>query len=114
MMFPKPPKTERKPKKRVKRYRAKARKGRLRGNPLEALRLACFERDGYRCVDCGMPVRFERGYPDSGDMAHVGAKRRYGDNLPNVRTKCFTCHRIIEHRYGPTGLKPCPPEDSKV
>jgi 5-methylcytosine-specific restriction endonuclease McrA len=99
-MFPKPPRTELKARKpiqrtRVRTKRAKARPGRVRGKQLVQLRKECFERDRFQCVACGSGVTWE-----SGEMAHVGAKRRYGDNLSNVRTKCFRCHRIIEHCNG--------------
>lgn len=65
---------------------------RLFGSDMTELRLQCFERDGYRCVDCGSAVIFERGYQQSGEMAHVRTKRNNGDTLENVRTKCGKCH----------------------
>ena len=115
-MFPKPPRTEPKARKPLKRKtrvvtrRTKARKGRLRGKEIETLRYACFERDEYKCVRCGRPVRFERGHADSGEMAHIKAKRRHGDSLSNVRTLCGPfangCH-AKEHNFGPSGVKPC-------
>jgi 5-methylcytosine-specific restriction endonuclease McrA len=103
----------------VKRVRAKARPNRLKGKAMEQLRRECFERDGYRCqgyqtlrfeslggielpVICNTPVTWE-----SGHMAHIGAKRRHGDSLENVRTLCAECH-IKEHSYGKSGIKPCP------
>jgi 5-methylcytosine-specific restriction endonuclease McrA len=81
---------------------------RLTGDDLEALRRACFERDHYRCVNCGVGVIFERGYWYSGHMAHVRNKRMYGDTLENVRTKCMNCHLVEEHnpKSVPRKVKP--------
>jgi hypothetical protein len=72
---------------RAIRPRSKPRPGRLKGTELEALRLECFKRDKGRCVDCDNPVTWEMFH-----MAHVGAKRRYGDSLENVVCKCHGCH----------------------
>jgi hypothetical protein len=47
---------------------------------------------------------------ESGHMAHIKAKRRNGDSLDNVRTLCAECHGL-EHAYGPSGIKPCPPKE---
>jgi 5-methylcytosine-specific restriction endonuclease McrA len=111
-------------KKPVRKVRAKARPGRLKGKAMEQLRRECFERDGYRCRGvvatytrvlgvlwpkyCDKAVTWETGH-----MAHIGAKRRHGDSLENVRTLCAECHHI-EHSYGKSGVKPCPkkPSDS--
>jgi 5-methylcytosine-specific restriction endonuclease McrA len=115
-----PPYTTLNRKKPVRKVRAKARPGRLKGKAMDQLRRECFERDGYRCqmifyvtnmgvaLTCGKPVTWETGH-----MAHIGAKRRHGDSLENVRTLCAECHHI-EHSYGKSGVKPCPkkPSDS--
>lgn len=94
------------------RPRKKARPGRLRGYALKALRLACFMRDGGRCVTCRRPMHLEPrfdGDPDAYDMAHKRNKRMHGDTLEQVEAKCHSCHMLI-HRYGPTMEKPCPPK----
>lgn len=110
------------PRKPIRKVRAKPRPGRLKGRALQELRLACFERDGYRCqgeffaltsmgrkmVRCDEGVIWESGFVSSGHMAHIQAKRRGGDALDNVRTLCGDCHRK-EHAYGPSMEKPCPP-----
>jgi 5-methylcytosine-specific restriction endonuclease McrA len=106
---PKPPRTVKKPRKPLPRSyvvtrRRKARKGRLKGEALSELRRKCFDRDRMRCVDCGDVVTWE-----SGHMAHVGGKRRHGDSLSNVRTKCGACHRR-EHLWGKSMTKPVPPK----
>ena len=115
MIYPVPklPRKEQKPRKpiqrtRVKKYRSKPRPGRLKGEDLVQLRRQCFERDNYGCTVCGVRIDW-----DTGEMAHRGAKRRYGDSLANVTTKCFQCHRI-EHQYGPTGLKPVPAKKERT
>lgn len=108
---PKPTPTEPKPKKPIRKRRARVRPGRLKGDALGELRRLCFDRDGGRCVDCGRVLRFERGYSDSMEMAHVRGKRMWGDSLSNVRAKCGPfaggCH-AKEHQYGKSGLKPVP------
>jgi 5-methylcytosine-specific restriction endonuclease McrA len=88
-----------------KRARKKPRHGRLKGKALEKLRTECFERDRYLCCECG-----KRVYWTTGHMAHIKAKRMYGDYLYNVRTLCAGCH-LIEHSYGKSGVKPCPPKE---
>lgn len=104
---PKPAKSEPKPRKpirrtRVKTRRTKARPGRLKDEEMSALRKAAFERDGGICQYCFLPCS-ETGW----DLAHVRGKRMWGDRLDNVRVKHERCHRIIEHAYGPSGIKPC-------
>ena len=95
---------------RINPYRAKPRRGRLKGSDMEALRRACFERDSYRCqhitdgVRCNKLVRWERGFLDSGHMAHIRARSLGGhDTLDNVLTKCPYCHLILEHAQGGNG-----------
>jgi hypothetical protein len=92
----------------IRSKRKKPRTGRLKGAALLQLRELCFRRDNFHCVDCGRPVVLEANRPETGEMAHVRGKRMWGDHLSNVRTKCFRCHRIIEHVYGKSGEKPCP------
>lgn len=66
---------------------------RLKGDALTALRLACFERDNYRCTDCGRPTTWGLGH-----MAHIVGRGRGGsDTLSNVTTKCAVCHLEREH-----------------
>ena len=64
----------------------------LKGKELEQLRRDCFKRDGYKCVDCGSSVSWE-----SGHMAHIIRRKKGGDYLNNVTTKCFQCHIGKEH-----------------
>ncbi|HSC56458.1 MAG TPA: hypothetical protein VLC51_04615 [Nitrospira sp.] len=65
---------------------------RLVGKDMDALRLARYEMDNQRCVDCGRWVRWERGYPDSMELSHQKGKRNHGDTLENTRTRCHECH----------------------
>lgn len=89
--------------------RTKPRPGRLEGNDLEALRLACWKRDKGLCHNCGKPTLLDipHVYADSFHMAHVKGKRMHGDSLPQVRTECGACHRNY-HNFGPSRLKPVP------
>ena len=75
---------------------------RLRGKALTALRMACYERDGRCCVDCGRPLIWESGFYNSMHMAHIVPKARGGDVIENVQTKCFE-HHATDHSNG-TGL----------
>ena len=91
------------------RPRTKPRPGRLKGEDRDALRLACFMRDGGRCVKCGMRLAFAPDsifQPNAYHMAHVRNKRMWGDTLENVVSKCRDCHLVQEHAGG----KPCPPK----
>ena len=52
----------------------------------QAVRVAVFERDGYRCRACGLPGRLE--------CDHVQPLERGGDpwELDNLQTLCRVCH----------------------
>ena len=111
----KPTKT-RKP---IPKKRPKARPGRLRGKALEALRIACLERDQMHCtwtdkkgVRCNARVfdDLPDWHPRKAHMAHIHAKRNGGDSLENVRLLCGH-HHHIEHSYGKDGEKPCPAKE---
>jgi 5-methylcytosine-specific restriction endonuclease McrA len=112
------------PRKPIRSRRRKPGPGRLKGEALEALRRACFERDGYQCqqvlreepmpgfeADLVSVFRcWKRVTWESGHMAHIVSRGRGGkDELSNVKTKCAECHIGIEHSYGPSGRKPVPP-----
>ena len=109
----KPLKRSTKPIKRtaIKKARSKPRPGRLEGDDLEALRLACWERDKGHCQECGWLTVYDlpQEWSTSYHMAHIQAKRRGGDSLANVRVLCGSCHRK-SHAYGPSMEKPCPPK----
>ena len=73
---------------------------RCTGDDLTSLRIECFERDDYRCVDCGRTVRVDA--PEWADnrahMAHIEGRGRGGsDVITNVHTKCRRCHSDLEH-----------------
>src|SRR5580658_7828948 len=58
-----------------------------------AVRLEIFERDNYRCVDCGKRVTWEGGH-----MAHGGNTKISRCDCPeNLKTKCWECHMRKEH-----------------
>jgi hypothetical protein len=90
----------------IRSRRSKPRPGRLKGDDLTALRLACFMRDRGRCVVCEkrlhLDPRFD-GDPDAYDMAHKRNKRMHGDSLGNVEAQCHRCHMNYH-----AGEKPCP------
>lgn len=82
---------------------------RLYGADMSKLRSDRFDHDKGRCVKCGRPVIFKRGFPDSMELMHVRGKRNNGDSLEQVETGCKDCHRKF-HAYGPSGEKPCKPK----
>lgn len=107
-MFPKPPRTEPKPKKplrrtRIRNRRSKPRPGRVAKKDKEALYELIWERDKGICQACFLPCR-----RDDWDPAHARNKRMWGDDPSNIRVKHKRCHRVIEHCYGPSGIKPVP------
>ncbi len=98
------------------------RRGRLSPEGMGALRRAVFERDGYLCqhvtgeyVDlegdphvrqCYEPVTWKTGH-----LAHITSRGAGGhDTLENCTTKCAFHHAVVEHTYGKSGVKPCPPK----
>lgn len=54
----------------------------------EAVRLLAFDRDGWRCVDCGKAGRLE------GDHIKPLADGGAIYDLENVATRCTSCHLI--------------------
>lgn len=93
----------------VKKARSKPRPGRLKGDDLKMLRLACYDRDRGRCVACWVLVdpRLSPEADKSFHMAHRRGKRNFGDHIDQVETNCGACHRKF-HNYGPSMQKPCP------
>ena len=59
---------------------------RLNGHRWEAVRRAVFERDGWRCVECGRAGRLE--------VDHVQPLHKGGDPwaLDNLQSLCRRCH----------------------
>lgn len=65
---------------------------RLKGEPLRLLRQECFERDRWKCQDCGIEIRWD-GW-NAGEMAHIQSRGAGGsDVLENIRTLCKICHQ---------------------
>lgn len=64
---------------------------RLRGTAKAALRRQVFERDGWRCVNCGRQICWETGH-----MHHIHSKGKLGpgDVLSNCATLCRRCHGL--------------------
>jgi hypothetical protein len=63
-------------------------------------RLEVFERDGFRCVDCGRKVNLEApSYdPDSAHLAHGGhTKISRCWCMENLSLKCGACHDKNDH-----------------
>jgi 5-methylcytosine-specific restriction endonuclease McrA len=74
---------------------------RLTGKALEALRIAVFQRDVFRCSECDRRVTWE-----SGHLAHIISRGAGGsDTMENTRVLCPDCHLVGEHNP-----KPCPPK----
>lgn len=93
----------------IRRKRNKPRPGRLKGDALEALRLACWGRDKGECQKCG---RFTfpsepRESDVSYHMSHKRGKRMWGDSLDQIEVLCGRCHRAF-HNFGPSMEKPVP------
>jgi 5-methylcytosine-specific restriction endonuclease McrA len=69
---------------------------RLKGKPLEQLRLDRWTFDRGLCLKCGHPTYFEPRYdgdPEAYDMAHIKSRGAGGsDVLSNVETWCHRCH----------------------
>ena len=73
---------------------------RLKGEALAALRIDCFHRDRFRCVECGRKVFDDvpNEAPHKAHMAHVKGRGAGGsDTIENVTTKCGACHLVEEH-----------------
>lgn len=61
-------------------------------------RLACYERDRWKCRDCGVKCG-SRG-PNRIQAHHVIRRRDGGgDELENLLTLCASCHHKREHRF---------------
>ena len=79
MRFPKPPKPIR-----------------LKGKEMEALRLACYERAGGICEQCGEFAPWDGPFWIKGDLCHIERRNKGGDVLSNVKWKHHSCH-MKEH-----------------
>lgn len=95
----------------IKRYTPprKKRPGTRRGEPTpeekSSVRHVVYERDGFKCVDCKKPVRWESGYLDSMHLMHIKSRGAGGSwELSNLLTGCPECH-MKRHNCGG---KPCP------
>lgn len=70
----------------------------LAGDDCEPRRREVFERDDYKCVDCGAPVPWDGSLEIRGHLAHGGnTKISRCWCLQNLSTKDFRCHMIVEH-----------------
>lgn len=66
---------------------------RVSGPDMRWLRKACYEREGQKCYDCGMWLRWDAGYWNSMEMSHQVPRSLGGeDTLENVRARCRPCH----------------------
>jgi len=65
---------------------------RLKGEALTALRRRVFERDGWKCCECGRGCSWATGH-----LAHIIGRGRGGsDTEENTRLLCGDCHHA-EH-----------------
>jgi 5-methylcytosine-specific restriction endonuclease McrA len=73
---------------------------RCTGKDLAQLKLACKNRDGWTCVECGRRVSdgVHECNPHRAHAAHiVGLGRGGSDVISNLRTLCAICHLVNEH-----------------
>jgi 5-methylcytosine-specific restriction protein A len=68
---------------------------RLWGVDWEEFRVQVFERDGWRCVDCKVSIRWGEWLDPSHDLPRG---KGGGDTLDNVHCRCRTCHNKRDHR----------------
>jgi hypothetical protein len=118
MLFPKPPKSEPKAKKRIRQKRAKPRRGKETPEEKAAVRLAVYQRAAGRCElqivsDCIKGVLPLTGC-NPWDHAHAVHLKSAGSGgkwtMDNIRLGCHRCHLIGMHN---SLGKPCPPKQSK-
>lgn len=83
----------------IKKSRSKPRAGRVKGKAMKALREESYEQRNGMCIFCGTKVVFEQM-----ELAHIKAKRIYGDSLENVGPSHAMCH------YDSHNPKACPPK----
>jgi 5-methylcytosine-specific restriction endonuclease McrA len=75
---------------------------RLKGKALEELRIAVFQRDGFRCHECDKRVTWKTGH-----LAHIVSRGTGGsDTMENTRVLCSDCHLVREHNPKPCPKKP--------
>jgi 5-methylcytosine-specific restriction protein A len=59
-----------------------------------------FQRDGGRCVHCGVEVVKEYGKANSVNIDHVVSGKRGSNADSNLRTLCLRCHTLrYDHRH---------------
>lgn len=86
-------------------WRGGTRIPRVAGRAWAKRALDCYERDNWKCQDCGTTcLARENSAVDERRrvQAHHIVSRRNGgtDLLENLVTLCLSCHRKREHRYG--------------
>lgn len=94
-----------------RRDKKEPRPGRVDHKTLGHLRNQVWTEQGGRCDECAELVHLE--HPDfmrRMHLAHRRNKRMFGDGRENLRGLCYRCHIVIEHGYGVTKSKPCPPK----
>lgn len=68
----------------------------LKGAAYTKLKIAVFDRDGWRCIECG---NADRGKLTLSHIIHkgMGGGKGPGDTMENTCCRCIDCHQKEEH-----------------
>ena len=79
-----------------------------------AARVACFERDGYQCVDCGTDEQLEADHLVTLEQIAATGEWSLAWDVDNLATRCKTCNTRRYHdkaiEYRQEWISPAYPE----